>query len=103
MRGIPHAVVIGPDGKVAYKGSPGGITDQVLEPILAKCVLRFEYAFPAAFSGVHTKIAKKDFDKPIVAVCPWGARQVSEVVRTNADRVVRWNSRSIIRAIRDVC
>lgn len=48
------------------------------------------------------QIAKKDFDKPIVAVKPWGNTQVSTIVKDNADRLVGWNTSSIIGAIREL-
>lgn len=52
---------------------------------------------------VGIQIAKRDFTKPIVAVAPWGAQQMSSVVQVNADRIARWNTSSIIAAIWDVC
>lgn len=61
VRGIPHCALIGPDGKIAYKGHPGSLKTELVEKVLANCVLRFEYEFPAAFKSVQGKIAKKDF------------------------------------------
>ena len=40
--------------------------------------------------------------KPILAVKPWANKQVSTVVRDNADRLVAWNTSSIVTAIRDL-
>lgn len=50
------------------------------------------------------RIAKKEFlsPKPIVAIKPWGNINVSSVVANNADRIVSWNTESIVGAIRDV-
>ena len=45
-------------------------------------------------------IAKKDFDKPILAITPWGQQRISSVVRDNADLVVKWNTSSIVNGIR---
>jgi hypothetical protein len=61
VKGIPDAVLIGPDGKVAFKGGPGGINAQMLEPVLEKCIMRFNYEFPAGLKRVEAQIAKKDF------------------------------------------
>lgn len=46
------------------------------------------------------QIAKKDFDKPVLAVKPWANTQVSSIVRDNADELVSWSSSSIVSAIR---
>lgn len=69
------------------------------------CVLMMagKYASYSKWMLHEITIAKTDFDKPIVAVAPWGAQQVSKAVSENADRVARWNTDSIVAAIRDVC
>lgn len=38
--------------------------------------------------------------KPILGVIPWGQERVSETVRSKADAIVRWNTESIVEAIR---
>ena len=49
-------------------------------------------------------IAKEEFQSPkkIVAVEPWAAKHTSELVKNSADKIVRWNTESIVKAIRDV-
>jgi hypothetical protein len=47
-----------------------------------------------------TEFARK---KPIIAIEPWGAERTSKVVRDAADVVVKWNTESIVAAIRAVC
>ena len=39
------------------------------------------------------------YRKTIIAVEPWGVEKISKIVRDNADEVVGWNSKSIVRAI----
>lgn len=46
------------------------------------------------------QIAKRDFDKPIIAVEPWASEKTSRLVKSNADAIVRWQSQSIVDAIR---
>ena len=48
------------------------------------------------------KIAQEEFDnaKPIIAVAPWGAEYTSQIVKDSADEIVRWNTNSIVKAIR---
>lgn len=42
----------------------------------------------------------KSMGKPILGVIPWGQVNVSQVVRENAEECVRWNTESIVEAIR---
>lgn len=49
-------------------------------------------------------IAQKHFltPKPILAIEPWGSERTSLVVKDAADRVVAWNTGSIVSAIREL-
>jgi len=40
------------------------------------------------------------YDVPIIGVIPWGNRYVSTVVQQHAVEIVRWNTESIVAAIR---
>ncbi len=40
--------------------------------------------------------------KPIIAVEPWGSERVSVPVKQAADRIVGWNTDSIVSAIREL-
>lgn len=40
--------------------------------------------------------------KPILGVIPRGQERVSETVRSKADAIVRWNTESIVEAIRNL-
>ncbi len=44
----------------------------------------------------------KEMGKKIIAVQPWGAEKTSTVVKNNADRVITWNSRSLVNAIKEL-
>jgi hypothetical protein len=39
-------------------------------------------------------------NKPIIAVEPWAAEKTSKLVKDNADAIVKWQSKSIVDAIR---
>lgn len=39
--------------------------------------------------------------KPILAIEPWGAEKTSMKVKNSADKIVRWNTDSIVSAIRE--
>lgn len=43
-----------------------------------------------------------ELGKPIIAIEPWGSEKTSLKVKQNADKIVGWNTDSIISAIRDL-
>ena len=67
----------------------------------AGCVLIMagKYSTYSKWIGREIRIAK-ELGKPIIAITPWGADQISTVVKQNADEVVKWQSDSIVSAIR---
>ena len=50
------------------------------------------------------KVAKNEFSfpKPILAVEPWASEKTSQLVKDNADKIVKWNSSSIISGIKEI-
>ena len=50
------------------------------------------------------KLQRKNFvpQKSIIAIEPWGSERTSLVVKENADRVVKWNTESVVFAIREL-
>ncbi len=50
------------------------------------------------------RIANSGFtsNKPIIAIEPWGSEKTSQIVKNNADQVVKWNTSSIVDAIRRI-
>ena len=44
----------------------------------------------------------KSMGKPVIAVIPWGQERVSKTMAGQADRIVRWNTESIVSAIREL-
>ena len=65
-------------------------------------IMAGKYATYSKWIQREIQIAKRDFSKPVVAVAPWGAQQISSVVQANANRIARWNTPSIVGAIREV-
>lgn len=60
------------------------------------------YASYSKWIDKEIKIAKSEFlyPKKIIAIQPWGAEKTSQVVNSNADAIVGWNSKPIIDAIK---
>ena len=44
----------------------------------------------------------KSIGKPLIAVIPWGQERVSSIIAGHADKIVRWNTESIVSAIREL-
>ncbi len=62
-------------------------------------------------AGVYSSYSKwiqkeiriaNSLDKKIIAIEPWGSQKTSVTVKQNAQRIVGWNTDSIIKAIRDL-
>ena len=75
-----------------------------MRPCGVVLVLAGVYATYSRWIDVELGLAKSGFanTKPIVAVEPWGSQRTSLPVKQAADRVVRWNTESIVRAIREL-
>ena len=67
-------------------------------------VLAGVYATHSEWIQIEMDIARTTYDrpKPILGVVPYGAERTSTVVQKSADRLVRWNGKSIVRAIREL-
>ena len=50
------------------------------------------------------KIAQEEFitPKPIIAIEPWASEKTSQKVKNAADLIVKWNTDSIVSAIREL-
>ena len=62
-------------------------------------------------AGVYSSYSKwidkeieiaQELGKPILAVEPWGAEKTSAKVKNSADKRVKWNTDSIVSAIREI-
>ena len=62
----------------------------------------------AGVYSTHSKWINKEIDiakrynKKILAIEPWGSEKTSSVVKIAADIVVKWNTESIVAAIREL-
>ena len=67
----------------------------------ASCVLILAgvYATYSKWINIEIQLAK-EMNKPIIAIEPWGSERTSLIVKNNANKIVRWNTSSIISAIR---
>jgi len=91
------------DDPIHTKGTDSELYDAIKNKIaLVNCVviLAGVYSTYSKWIKNEIEISKKVYSKPIVAVEPWGSEKTSEIVKLNADIIVKWNSSSIVDAIR---
>lgn len=75
---------------------------QQMAPCQVVLVMAGKYATYSEWINREIEIAKGDFSKPILAITPWGAKQISSAVRDYSDLIVKWNSSSIVSGIRQL-
>lgn len=76
------------------------IVSQV-SPVHCVVMLAGVYSTYSRWINKEIEIAKTIFSKPLIAVEPWAAERTSKIVKENADAIVRWQSASIVSAIRE--
>ncbi|MGP1577162.1 MAG: TIR domain-containing protein [Treponema sp.] len=66
----------------------------------ASCILILAgvYASYSKWINIEIELAK-ELNKKIIAIEPFGSKRTSQVVKDNADSIVRWNTNSIVDAI----
>ncbi|QBQ56190.1 TIR domain-containing protein [Nitrosococcus wardiae] len=69
----------------------------------ANCVviLAGVYSTYSKWINKEIEIAKQVFSKPLIAIEPWVSEKTSKIVKDNADSIVKWQSSSIVNAIRN--
>ena len=64
-------------------------------------ILAGVYSSYSKWINKEIEISKKVYTKPIIGVEPWASEKTSKVVKDNADEIVKWQSKSIVDAIRN--
>ena len=65
-------------------------------------IMAGKYATYRKWIQREIEIAKRDLNKPVLAIRPWANAQVSLLVTAAADRLVEWNTKSVVAAIRQL-
>lgn len=67
-------------------------------------ILAGVYSTYSKWINKEIEIAKNGFEVPkkIIAVEYWGSEKTSTKVKENADKIVKWNSDSVIKAIKEL-
>ncbi|WP_134683624.1 TIR domain-containing protein [Brevibacillus migulae] len=76
-----------------------------ISPSSVVIILAGVYSTYSNWINKEIDIAKNGFAqvKPIIAVEPWGSEKTSKIVKDNANQIVKWQSNSIINAIKALC
>lgn len=73
-----------------------------MQPASCVLILAGVYSTYSKWINVEIELAL-ELGKKIIAIEPWGSERTSMVVKKNADKIVKWNTDSIVSAIREVC
>ncbi len=73
-----------------------------IQPVHCVLIMAGVYSTYSKWINKEITISKQEFGKPIVAIEPWGSNKTSQTVKINADRLAKWQSASIVSAIREV-
>lgn len=92
------------DDPIHTKGSDKELKEAIDAQIKGtSCVLILAgvYASYSKWINIEIEIAKK-YNKPIIAIEPWGAERTSAIVKNNAIKIVKWQGKSVVNAIIEV-
>lgn len=70
-----------------------------MQPASCILVLAGVYSTYSKWINIELELAS-ELGKKIIAIEPWGAEKTSALVKDYANEVVKWNTSSIVRAIR---
>lgn len=65
VRGIPHAILVDPLGRVVWRGHPAGLTEADIRPHLAAAAKTPLYAWPEEARKAAKYLGKRDFAKAL--------------------------------------
>jgi hypothetical protein len=93
------------DDPVHTNGTDRDLYEAIMRRIrLCHCVLILAgvYSTHSKWINKEIRVCQTEFArrKPIIAIEPWGSQKTSSVVKNAADKIVGWNTESIVAAIR---
>jgi len=89
------------DDPIHTKGTQKELREAIDRQMKAtSCVLILAGVYSSYSKWINEEITiAKSYGKPIIAIEPWGAERTSAVVKNNADKIVKWQGSSIVKAI----
>lgn len=73
-----------------------------MQPASCIIILAGVYATYSKWINIEIELAKS-MNKKIIAIKPRAAERISSVVKNAADKIVGWNTDSVVDAIRELC
>lgn len=75
-----------------------------ISPTSVVLILAGVYSSYSKWIDKEIKISQNEFStsKKIIAIEPWGSQRTSTKVKSNADKIVGWNTSSIVSAIKNL-
>lgn len=95
-----HDPLVDPNTEVGQRKLTD-MLDAQIRPTQCVLVIAGMYAAHRFWIDKEVAIAQY-YNKPIIGVIPWGQERVPESVQFAAHRMVRWNTDSIVTAIREI-
>ncbi len=93
-----HDPVIDPNTKVGKRKLIAELDEQI-RPVNCFLVISGMYANYKYWIQKEVEIALS-YGKPIIGLVPWGQQRTPQYIQNIADEMVRWNTSSIVDAIR---
>lgn len=90
--------------KVEGKSNPAlkrHIKNKQIKPASVVVVLAGMYSEYSDWIGKEVRIAE-ELDKPVLGVKPWGSKRTPSYITRKADKMVGWNTKTIVRGIREL-
>jgi hypothetical protein len=86
---------------VTEEGIKRELREKQIKPASVVIALAGLYSTYSDWIGKEIRIADEE-EKPILGVEPWGSDRTSDYVEAEADKMVGWNTESIVEGIRDL-
>lgn len=90
---------------VHTNGSNKQLTDAIdakIKGVSCVIILAGVYSSYSKWIDKEIQIAIK-YNKPIIAIEPWGSERTSQKVKSNANKIVKWQGSSVANAIKELC
>ena len=84
-----------------YQAALRAAIERQIKPASVVVLLAGVYSTYSKWINIEIEIAKQ-LEKPIIAIEPWGSEKTSKVVKDAADKIVKWQTDSIVAAIRSI-
>ncbi len=93
-----------PEAKAFERARPTVLAEKLcvqIRPVQVAIILGGMYVAHSDWIQFEIDFAK-EINKPLLGIQPWGSERMPRAVQNAADRIVGWNTSSIVSAIREL-